>query len=140
MVCQVTLAAYASRALPSFPITSELKHSPLHHCKALLVGLDYSNRLCEDGRIAIEAKSVTKRAFPTLAAAAAFFEDRELTSEGAGGSGGGGGGGFFGDSPTAASTARSQRRGLSLAPRPHCLLMAYPHTLAAATFSSTSLA
>ena len=47
-----------------------------------LVGMDYKNPLCEDGRVAIEARAVTKRAFADYDAALAFFEARDRRADG----------------------------------------------------------
>ena len=49
-----------------------------------VVGLDYINPLCFDGRVAIEARRVTKRAFSNLASALAFFRRRDGTRRGTG--------------------------------------------------------
>jgi hypothetical protein len=45
-----------------------------------IVGLDYVNPLCFDGRVAIEARRVTKRAFSNLASALTFFRRRDGAS------------------------------------------------------------
>jgi hypothetical protein len=45
-----------------------------------VAGLDYRNPLCDDGRLAIEVRAVTKRAFPSEAAAIEFFDGLERES------------------------------------------------------------
>jgi hypothetical protein len=54
--------------------------SPFHHSRgqeggyviafevewANVCGIDYSNPLCQDGRVVVEAKHVVKREFPTV--------------------------------------------------------------------------
>ena len=57
--------ASGSRAAQHVVLTYEITHEDV-------VGLDYVNPLCVDGRIAIEARRVTKRAFSNLASALAF--------------------------------------------------------------------
>jgi hypothetical protein len=42
-----------------------------------VAGLDYRNPLCDDGRLAIEVRAVTKRAFPSETAAMEFFDGLE---------------------------------------------------------------
>ena len=62
--------ASGSRAAQHVVLTYEITHEDV-------VGLDYVNPLCVDGRIAIEARRVTKRAFSNLASALAFFGARD---------------------------------------------------------------
>ena len=45
-----------------------------------VAGLDYRNPLCDDGRLAIEVRAVTKRAFPSETAAIEFFDGLERES------------------------------------------------------------
>ena len=45
-----------------------------------VAGLDYRNPLCDDGRLAIEVRAVTKRAFPSETAAMEFFDGLERES------------------------------------------------------------
>jgi len=57
-------------------LTYEIKHDDV-------VGLNYANALCLDGRLAVEAKKVTKRAFQSFEQAVAFFSrDEETTASG----------------------------------------------------------
>ena len=55
---------------PNLVLTFEVKVEDI-------VGMDYRNPLCEDGRIALEVRRVAKRAFPSFATAAAYFNERD---------------------------------------------------------------